>query len=126
MKAKVKESTVDCFFWDGVNREPVYEALESVLRAQQIRDTAYMREYYPEHPSAQITETGWREYVRFTADEESGEQYDDYNMVKLWWCGGPEVSPDNWLVWFWDPIDLDWSFEILTDQEFHALYDLEP
>lgn len=109
MKARLKNSEIDCVFWDGVHREPVYEALESILRAEAGPNNA----------------GHWREFLTFSADEESGEKWDDYNMVKLWGCGGPEVDPGNWLTWTWYAKGGFWTWGVLSDGSFRDEYEVD-
>jgi hypothetical protein len=124
VKARLKVTEIDCVFWDGVNREPVCEALEPVLRGVIEKECESLREHFPDPQRSYHPDDAWRDLVRFTADEESGEKYDDYNMVKLWFCGGPEVSPGHWLTWSWDEEIEDWSWDYLSDVEFHKIFSL--
>lgn len=100
MKYTMKDPTVDAVFWDGKNRESVYEFFRPFLEPQY---------------GAQ-----WREYIQFSADEESGVKYDDYNMVKWEGCGGPEVDPGRWIVSTVDPESGDREYTTWRDTEFQA------
>lgn len=123
MKYRLKVAEVDAVFWDGVNREPVYEALEDVLREVLRKEIEYSRQH-SDHRMPD--EESWRELVRFTADEESGERYDDYNLLRLWHvgCGGPEVSPGDWLAWVWDDLLGDFMFTAMDDAGFRSAYEV--
>ena len=56
--------------------------------------------------------------LRFTADEESGERYDDYNMVLFSaWGDDQEADPGFWLVV--DPDDPK-NGQVMTDAGFTA------
>ena len=123
MKYRLKVTEVDAVFWDGVNREPVYEALENALRFAILKEIEYAERDGGTSP-AHVSD--WRELVRFTADEESGEQYDNYNLLRLWHvgCGGPEVSPGDWLAWVWDDLLGDFMFVGMDDAGFRSAYEV--
>lgn len=56
----------------------------------------------------------------FSADEESGEPYDNYNTVQFYaWNDDQEVDPTNWIVFFYENGD---DGKVMTDKAFRAKY----
>lgn len=61
--------------WDGINREPIIRFVKEVLGEDE-------------------------DFIRFTADEETGEKYDNYNMVKFFdGCDGLTADPGQWITY---------------------------
>lgn len=59
--------------------------------------------------------------VHFTADEESGERFDNYNMVLFYaWGDDQEVDPGQWIVVH---IGVEDSGEVMQDEEFRLNYE---
>lgn len=56
----------------------------------------------------------------FSADEESGEKYDDYNTVQFYYGDDIEVDPGHWIV-FPDDTSM-WDIRIMTDRNFQGEY----
>jgi hypothetical protein len=53
----------------------------------------------------------------FSADEETGKPYDNYNIVKAGGCGSLEVSPDWWIVLEGQKLDM------FHDADFREIFE---
>ena len=107
MKYKMKVTEVDAVLWTGTNRDEV---------------RAFMAPFLLKYENGQ--DLG----PYFSADEESGEKYDDYNTVQFYWGDDIEVYPGCWIVFTEDlgspPNEPDWDVSVECDALFRLQFEV--